>query len=178
MRKVLHLMDFFEDVDIEWLASYGTKKLVSAGTIVIQEGKEIGSMYVILDGELSVYIGGDEQNKVAKLLAGEVVGEMSFVDGRPPSASVMAKRNSCLLCVPREVLSEKLAKDPPFSARFYRGIATFLCDRMRNTVSQLGYGSGKPQQENDADELDDIAARNISVAAVRFDDLLKRLRAA
>jgi CRP/FNR family transcriptional regulator, cyclic AMP receptor protein len=176
MRKVLHLMDFFADVDIEWMATRGTKSLISAGTLLIQEGKEIDSMYVILDGELSVYVGGATENEIARLLAGEVVGEMSFVDERPPSASVVAKRDSRVLCISRQILAEKLAKDPPFSARFYRGIAIFLSERMRKTVAQLGYGSVQPQ--TDADGLDDTAVRNISVAAARFDDLLKRLRAA
>jgi len=38
---------------------------------------------------------------VAQLMSGEVIGEMSFVDSYPPSASVQALERSAVLAVPR-----------------------------------------------------------------------------
>jgi CRP-like cAMP-binding protein len=112
--------------------------------------------------------------EVAKLLSGEIVGEMSFVDSRPPSASVYATQDSHLLALRRDLLSEKLLKDTGFAARFYRAIAIFLADRLHVTTGRFGYGG--PEQDRDVDEIEDSAMDDVSLAAVRFDGLLKQLR--
>ena len=105
---------------------------------------------------------------------GEIVGEISFVDSRPPLAFVTAMQDSQLLSLRREVLSTKIVKDQGFAARFYRAIATFLADRLYVTVGRYGYGSA--QQDVDVDELQDATMDEIDLAAVRVDKLMKRLR--
>jgi CRP/FNR family cyclic AMP-dependent transcriptional regulator len=99
---------------------------------------------------------------------------MSFVDSRPPSASVIALTKSWLLAIPRQLLSTQLTKDTAFAARFYRSIAMFLSDRLRVTVGRLGYGN--PRQDEDSDELPETSLDDISLAAVRFDKMLRKLR--
>jgi CRP/FNR family transcriptional regulator, cyclic AMP receptor protein len=95
------------------------------------------------------------------------------VDSRPPSASVVALTNAWLLAIPRQLLSSQLTRDTAFAARFYRSIAMFLSDRLRVTVSRLGYGN--PSQDT-GDELADSSLDDISLAAVRFDQMLRKLR--
>jgi CRP/FNR family transcriptional regulator, cyclic AMP receptor protein len=105
---------------------------------------------------------------------------MSFVDARPPSASVKALEKSSVLSVPRVKLAEKLERDIAFSARFYRALAVFLAERLRASVSQLGYGTEKPSAEQieERDELDVNILENLSLASNRFDQLQRRLRSA
>ncbi|MFZ1009225.1 MAG: hypothetical protein WAN65_20450, partial [Candidatus Sulfotelmatobacter sp.] len=55
--------------------------------------------------------------------------------------------------------------------RFYRALAGFLADRLRTTTAHLGYG----KWDQDTDELDDTMLDDMSVAATRFDYLIKRL---
>jgi CRP/FNR family transcriptional regulator, cyclic AMP receptor protein len=174
MRKVLHFFDLLEDVDAEWIAMRGTRSFVEAGHVLIHEGQDIQSVYIVIDGELSVSSRASRNQVIATLLAGEVVGEMSFVDSRPPSASVIARRNSTLLCIPRDLVLEKMTKDTGFAARFYRGIATFLSDRLKTTVSHFGYGGAI--EESDPTELDDEAMDRVSLAAARFDNLMQRFQ--
>jgi CRP/FNR family transcriptional regulator, cyclic AMP receptor protein len=174
MRKALHLLGILDDVDIDWLASNGILRHVSAGTTLIHEKKPIDSLYLLLEGQLSITVGGTAGKQIATLFPGEIVGEISFVDTRPPSASVMAIQDSQLLALARDALSDKLAKDQAFAARFYRAIATFLADRLYVTVGRYGYGSA--QQDVDIDELPDSAMDEIDLATVRVDKLIKRLR--
>jgi len=174
MRKALHLLGILDDIDIEWLASNGALHTLSAGTTIIYEKKPIDYLYLLIDGQLSVTVGGMPGTHVATLCPGEIVGEISFVDTRPPSASVTAIQDSQLLALSRELLSAKLAKDHGFAARFYRAIATFLADRLYVTVGRFGYGSA--QQDVDVDELPDSTMDEIDLAAVRVDKLIKRLR--
>jgi len=172
MRKALHLLGILDDIDVDWLASNGTLQSVRAGTTLIHEKKPIDSLYLLLEGQLSITV-GSAGGEVATLFPGEIVGEMSFVDARPPSASATATQDSQLLALSRESLSAKLAKDQGFAARFYKAIAGFLADRLYVTVGRFGYGSA--QQDVDVDELPDEAMDRIDLAAVRVDKLMKRL---
>ena len=174
MRKVLYLMGIMDDRDVEWLGKSGTAKYVPSGAVLIREGSAIEDVFIVLDGRLSVSVKATGDSEVASLLAGEVVGEMSFVDSRPPSATVVAAQDSYLLVLPRAVLSDKLNADAPFAARFYRAVATLLADRLRKTTSHLGYG--KWTEETDPDELDEALMDGASRGAMRFDRLLKQLR--
>jgi CRP/FNR family transcriptional regulator, cyclic AMP receptor protein len=174
MRKVLYLMGIMDDRDVEWLGKNGTAKYVSSGAVLIREGSAIEDVFVVLDGKLSVLVKAMGDWEVATLLAGEIVGEISFVDFRPPSATVVAAQDSHLLVLPRPVLSSKLNTDPAFAARFYKAVATLLADRLRKTTSHLGYG--KWTEETDPDELDEPLMDGASRGATRFDRLLKQLR--
>ena len=111
MRKALHLMGFLDDLDVQWLGEIGVQHHVSSGTVLIQEGTPIDSLYVVLDGSLSVCAAGLDEKKIATLFSGEIVGEMSLVRAKPPTASVVAQQDSHVLAVPRELLRLKLAKD-------------------------------------------------------------------
>src|SRR5438270_1205576 len=173
MRKALHLLGILDDVDIDWLATNGRVVPLSAGTVLIHQGKQIDSIYFLLEGELQVVVGAQEQ-LIATLLPGEIVGEISFVDSHSPSASVVATRSSQVLAISREAVSGKLARDQGFATRFYYAIARFLADRLYVTVGRFGYGSAR--QDVDVDELDDAAMDQIDLATVRFDKLRKRLR--
>ena len=82
MRKVMYLMGTLEDSDVEWLAANGAALRLTQGEELVHEGRPIDSLFVVLDGQLAVQAGG---TRVATLLTGEVVGEISFVDSRPPS---------------------------------------------------------------------------------------------
>ncbi|MEZ5403212.1 MAG: cyclic nucleotide-binding domain-containing protein [Bryobacteraceae bacterium] len=175
MRKALYLMGILDDRDLEWLVKNGEAQFIKSGTTLIQEGGSIDSLYVLLDGKLSVTIGRGVE--VASLLSGEIVGEMSFVDSRPPSASVVAIQDCQVLTVPRASLKRRLEEDEAFAARFYRAMAVYLADRLRTTVSRFGYGSAKQDADpHQVDELDDEMMDSMSLAAVRFDELLRRLR--
>jgi CRP/FNR family cyclic AMP-dependent transcriptional regulator len=172
MRKALYLMGILDDSDTEWLTKHGTRQFVASQSVLIHEGKPINSLYIILDGQFTVHAGTQQ---IAALYSGEVVGEISFVDSRPPLATVTASKDSFVLAVTRETLAVKMDRDPKFAANFYRGIATYLADRLRVTTGRLGFG--KADQDRDQnDELDDDLMDTMSLAAVRFDRMLKTLQ--
>jgi CRP-like cAMP-binding protein len=172
MRKSLILMGIMSDTDVEWLIQNGESRRVTPGTVLIREGQPIEWLFILLDGRLEVTIGSGKP--VATLDSGEIVGEISFVDSRPPLASVHASNNAHVLAISREKLFVKMERDVGFGLRFYKGLAFFLADRLRSTTSRLGYGSA---QQVDPDELNDDFMDNVSLAAARFDMMLRRLRA-
>jgi CRP-like cAMP-binding protein len=178
MRKALFFLGIMNDADIEWLSDAGERIRVSAGTVLIREGRPIDNLFVVLEGCLMVTTAASGSRPVARLRSGEIIGEISFADARPPSATVTAEQDSVVLAVPRKTLELKL-QDPPFAARFYRALSVFLADRLRQTTSQLGYGTPRENDSTDpATEIDPQLLEQTSLAGARFDWLLKRLRGA
>lgn len=177
MKKVLFILGQLNDLDIEWFIKVGHKQQVPAGKTLIHEGQAIDTLYVVLDGVLTVSMRALGGQEVARLGAGEMVGEMSFIDARPPSATVTAADNGIVLAIPRRQLAAKLEQDMGFAARFYRALAMFLSDRLRGTVSRLGYGEGQSLEEavEYADELDENVLDTVHLAGTRFERILKRL---
>jgi CRP-like cAMP-binding protein len=86
MRKVLYIFGLLNDADIEWMARTGIRRLLSDGEIIIREGKRSDFVVFLLQGELLVTT--RSLGEIARMGAGEVVGEMSMVDSAPPSAIV------------------------------------------------------------------------------------------
>ena len=177
MKKVFFLLGELDDDDIDWMVAIGRREEVAAGTVLIEEGKPIDTLHILLEGTLSVSVSALEGKTIARLTSGAVVGEMSFADARPPSATVQAVENSLVLCIRREDLVAKLKEDEGFASRFYRAIAIFLSTRLRGTVRYLGYAKGQLLNEDSSPEdLSPEIIDNVPLAKARFDWLLRRLR--
>jgi CRP/FNR family transcriptional regulator, cyclic AMP receptor protein len=177
MKKVFFLLGELDDDDIDWMISTGRREEIVAGTVLIQEGEPIDTLHILLEGTLAVSVAALEGKTIARLTSGAVVGEMSFADARPPSATVQAVENSLVLSIPRHQLVEKLKKDEGFASRFYRAIAIFLSTRLRGTVRYLGYAKGQLLNEDSGtDDLSPEMLDNMPLAKARFDWLLRRLR--
>jgi CRP/FNR family cyclic AMP-dependent transcriptional regulator len=178
LRKVLYILGQLSDTDVDWLANMGQRIQVVKGTELIKFGVEISNLYIVLEGELSIQT--NKGFELAKISSGEILGEMSLVDSRPPSASVLVLQDATLLELDKVVLQEKLNMDTGFSSRFYRSIAIFLSERMRSLVGQMGYGDPSDETssdlgELDPDELDANVLDNVHLAGARFERLLAKL---
>jgi len=162
MRKVLFIFGQLTDSDVEWLAKNGRRKRRPKSSVLINEGVAVDTLYIVLEGQLSV-VQGKAKREIARLGEGEIAGEMSFVDARPPSATVSALTDVAVYAIPTKTLGEALEKNTGFAARFYKSVATFLSDRLRNATD--------PSHD---DELDDNVLDTVDRAGARF-KLLSRL---
>jgi len=176
---VLFILGQLSDDDCEWLVEAGERRALASGDVLIREGEPIDAIYFVLDGHLSVTAAAAQGREVARLGSGEMVGEMSFIDGSPPSATVTAVERARALAIPRLALSAKIESDSGFAARFYRATSVFLADRVRSTVRRLGYGDvdepGEPMDS--ADELSPEVLDMASLAGNRFQRMLARTKA-
>ena len=77
----------------------------------------------------------------------------------------------------KSLLTEKLKQDVGFAARFYRALALFLADRMRNTIQRMGYVKSEilANESDDTDELEPDVLDNVYLAGARFERMLKNL---
>ncbi len=178
MRKVLYVLGQLDDRDIDWIAETGHKRRLSDGVVLIREGEPVEMIYFVLDGRLRVDVA--KIGTVAELGVGEIVGEISFVDSAPPSATVRTEGSATVLELPRAALEARLHANDGFGHRFYKALALFLADRLRNTVSRLGYGDAGRLDDAEVmeDELDDKLLDSVSLAGQQFERLIKRLQQA
>jgi CRP/FNR family cyclic AMP-dependent transcriptional regulator len=177
MRKVLYLMGILNDTDVQWMADNGRKTVFPTGAVLIKQGAQVEQLFILIDGRLAVEIGSGVQ--IATLMAGEVIGEISFVDSRAPLASVVAQVPSIAIGIEKSVLKKKLESDSQFGSRFYHAIALFLADRLRSTTGRLGYkdpDSDAEETAEDPDELDMDFMQRVSMANVRFEMLIRNIR--
>lgn len=179
MRKVLFLFGQLNDDDVEWMTTAGHKRFVVGGEVLIRQGVPVDALSILLEGRLAVLLGSQER-EIARLSAGEIVGEMSFVDARPPSATVKALEDSTVLALSKTLLTDKLARDMGFAARFFRALAIYLSTTVRERHRMLGYGEGVApgEMEDDADELDPNVLDGVYIAGERFDRMVKRVLSA
>jgi CRP-like cAMP-binding protein len=177
MRKVLYIFGLLTDADVEWIARNGRRRIVRDREILIREGRPVESIILLLRGEF--VISAQATGEISRLGVGEIVGEMSFVDSAPPSATVTAAGECLALFIDKATVARKLDADAAFGCRFYRALAIFLADRLRGAMRRMGDGAvteqGLDSEAVAKDELDLAVLDTVSQAGERFDRMLKTL---
>lgn len=167
MKRVLFFLGQLNDRDVEWMITNGSKLTLETGDRLINKGEFVDSLYIVLSGQLAVCTNNNET--VAKLEAGEIVGEMSFLESRPPSVSVIVTQPTVVYQISREMITARFVTNMEFRANFYYALALFLSNRLRKTTDQLGYGNPEEEDLIDINVLDGVAQ-----AGARFGQILHR----
>ena len=178
MRKSLYILGHLSDEDVEWMLTFGRRHPVKPGDILILQGQPVEDLYMILEGTFSVSDDRRGGQELARVGSGEIVGEMSFIDANPPSATVTAVEDGLVLALSRSLLQQRLDQDTAFGSRFYFALAVFLSDRLRATEARLlGGGEHVPlgEDELEEDELDPNVLDKVHLAGARFKHMLDRL---
>lgn len=182
MTKALYILSELNDRDFEWILKNGEFKAIAPGQVLIHEGQPIDAIYIILEGTVVVTAKALGDREIARLSGGEVVGEMSFVDERAPSATVRALNYVQVWAIPRTQLLRKLSQDSDFAAHLYQAIAVWLSHRLRGTMSRwgyaYGYGKDAPLDEIDMSPRSPALANSDSydLARIRLDWLLSQMK--
>ncbi len=176
-EKGLYLLGGLGDDDLRWIIYKGKVEKIPPEETLIYEGRTINALYFVLSGALKVIIGLDEPRELAQLSKGAVVGEISFVDSRPPLATVKAIEATKVLAIPRMELTKKLYSDSKFAARFYQGLSLCLANRMRGTIRRLGYGELIEDEglEIEEEPLTENTKDFLALAEAKFNWLIQNL---
>lgn len=127
------------------------------------------TLYFVLDGSLDVELEQPSGTvRVGHIGPGTWVGEMAFLDGGAPTATVRCTQESWLLALRRETFDVMCAEEPAAAADLTRALCCCLAQRIQDT------SSGVLEQVSDASfELTHPAAQ-----AGPFARLLARLSGA
>ena len=172
--RILYVLSQFKDRDIEWIIGAGTRQDVAANEVLIRQGVDVEALFIVLEGNFAVVTGAGIE--LAVLQAGEFFGELSFLDSRPPVASVRALEDAVVLALPRRRLLAKFRVDTAFAARFYRALGMILADRFRQTDQPIADG-GDSRLDADVEAEQEIAPDlldGLDIAAARFQMIRER----
>jgi len=101
---------------------------------LVRENEESTQMFFLQSGTLAVFKRrGDVEAQIGTIYAGEVVGEMSFLDREPRSASVKAITECTLVVIPAGKFDKFLADQP----KWYRALVHTLLDRLRKANARI-----------------------------------------
>ena len=113
-----------------------SKELISLGPgdYLLHEGEESTEMYYLQSGTLAVFKRkGDREIQIGVVSSGELVGEMSFLDKNPRSASVKALTESVLVKIPDDKLEHTIENLP----KWFITLIHTLLDRLRKANARI-----------------------------------------
>ena len=140
--------------DIAPLLSAMTLRPLATGEVLIHEGKASDRAYFLRDGELVISLGiGGAQAELGRAVAGVIVGEVAFLDGKPATASVTSAAPGHAYELTRDVFTRLQAAHPRLAAAVLRDLCRTLAARLRRAsdhYEELGMardGAGRTRPE-------------------------------
>src|SRR5581483_9523210 len=125
----------FADADLAPLAGAMRERRLRAGHVLAKEGARGTEMFFIHQGTLAIVKNVREgvEQVVARIGAGEFVGEMALFDRRPRSATIRAETDALLLVLDRKAVQVLVNISPAAAAAFLRALSEEFIGRMRRS---------------------------------------------
>jgi CRP-like cAMP-binding protein len=120
---VLSRLPLFETCskkELNQIASKTVEMDRPAGTILTRAGRDGGLMFVILDGQAEVEKDG---TVLGRLGPGDVIGELSLIDGHPRSANVRAVTDLKVLELAQDDFKSLVDTSPQFVQSLLRALS-------------------------------------------------------
>jgi CRP-like cAMP-binding protein len=118
--------------DWKLMADKAVRMSFRPGERIVHIGRRSHGVYLLLKGSARVEI--PSQSTVPAIGAGEVCGELSYLDDLPASANVVAQEPVEAYYLDRATLQSLFELFPHVASRFYRSLATGLARRLRDVV--------------------------------------------
>jgi CRP-like cAMP-binding protein len=135
-----------EDHEISEVLNITTEKRVHKEHLIMQEGDEGSTMYILLEGEvkvskaLTMNFGGEDMRKAEKVLSSLraqdqvlLVGEMALIANEKRSASIMAQTDCLLLEIRRDDFMRLIETKAALGVKVLLNLAELLASRLRHS---------------------------------------------
>jgi CRP-like cAMP-binding protein len=136
--EATRFLPFLEAAEERSVLAAAPTKSFARDEVVLDQNVPLRAIFFIEDGLVRVE---RQERSATALLAvlepGEFFGEMSFVDGAPTSARIVADAPTRLRVIDEATIDKLIQSDPSFAGRLYRSIAAILAERLRLTSAHL-----------------------------------------
>ena len=131
-----HIFPYLTEDEQQALLDKGGISRFSPGAVIVREGDHHSAIYLIHVGQVRL----EKRSagfplEVARLGPGEMFGEVSFIDGSPANADVVANEYVEAYVLDAQILDPLLKKYPSIYGRLFRSLAAILARRLRDTAS-------------------------------------------
>lgn len=115
---------------LNMVQNIGSPRAYEPGDRVFIEGTPGTTMYVVLDGNIEIHVGGKSMEVAGR---GTIIGEMALIDSCPRSATVVAKDYCVLAQVNQNQFLSLMEKTPCFGLSVMKTLVT----RLRNMDAMI-----------------------------------------
>jgi len=156
------LFEGFDADDIENVASQTVIRHFPKNTLVVSQGDDTDSFYVILQGKVDVFLHNDKGKEIIinTLTECESFGELAPLGGIPRQASIITTEESTFGLISRQVFMDTLLTKPSVSMR----IIDLLISRIRDLTEEVSSLA-----------LDDVYNRVVRVLYKHADEVGEKL---
>ena len=133
------LFQHFTHDETRQVARYLHAYQVPAEFTLYEEGGHSDFLAIVVEGKLNVYKEAAQQQvkKIATVRAGSILGEVSFIDELPHSASVVTATDSRIAILTRRNLDRITGDFPLLGNKLLKRVAWHLAARLRQTSGVL-----------------------------------------
>ena len=125
MLKDVGGFEGLSDEQIGLLTNRAAVRTYSKGAIIVSEGDEGNSLFLIQSGSVKAFL-SDENGREVVLSTqgpGEYFGDLALFDDEPRSASVMALEPCKVMIITRQQLRDAIKEDPDIGFSLLHGLA-------------------------------------------------------
>lgn len=123
------------------LAKIAEAMNLPAGFQIFSAGADATALYLIKDGSVRIttHAPNGARIDVATLATGSHFGEMALIDGAKRSAGAETLEPTAIYRFDYDKIQALLDGSPPIASRFYRALARFLSNRLRQTTTDMSF---------------------------------------
>jgi CRP/FNR family transcriptional regulator/CRP/FNR family cyclic AMP-dependent transcriptional regulator len=117
VEKFIHKVPLFRDISEKYLEQIVNDFSIlhaKKDEVIITQADTSTDLYIVLKGKVKVTLlsEGGEEYILSDLVEGDIFGEMSHIDGKPRSATVVAGEDSTFGVLKRESLIDAIKQNP------------------------------------------------------------------
>ncbi len=136
LEKISLFLDLSE-FELEAVSRLAVTRSFQKNTMVLCEGDQSDSMYVVLSGQVKVFLSDEDGKEVTLNLQGkgEYFGELALLDEAPRSASVVTVEDTRLTVISKKAFDQCMSHNPDIALKVIRGLARRLRELTENVRS-------------------------------------------
>lgn len=144
MREFLKGIALFEELtddEINEVSELIEIRSAKAGEVFIRQDEPVGTLFLLKTGCAKVVLQDEteEEEVLAVIQDGEVVGELGLIDRLAPSATVAAEEDLVLYAISYEEINKLMGSNVNIGYKILRALAKTLVQRLRDTDQSLSF---------------------------------------
>ena len=129
------LFSGMDEADIEMVASQTVTRQFPKNTVIVSQGDDTDSIYVIVQGKVDVFLHNDKGKEIIINTLGlcESFGELAPLGGIPRQASIITTEDSTFGIISRQIFMDTLLVKPAIAMR----IIDLLISRIQDLTEEV-----------------------------------------
>ena len=145
MLEDVAIFSGLSQAELDLLEHHMVTRSFQKNTIIINEGDEANSFFIIVTGAVKIFLSNEEGKEIIINAQGpgDHFGELALLDGAPRSASVITTEKSTIGVISKEDFRNILAKNTDLALNLIRELTKrvrFLSDNVRTLALMDVYG--------------------------------------